>query len=279
MEAAETPWAHEKSWREVREYLDSGNDMAILPVGSVEQHGPHMPIGHDALAAHHVAQDAGRRAGILVYPTLWYGWTNNHMALTGTVTLKPETLTAVVTDIMSSLLYHGFNRVIIVNGHRRANLAPLEIAVNQMRQKTGAVLAIVDVGIIAFDRIADIRTTPPGGQGHACELEASHALHMYPHLVDMEEATPKNSNPNPEWMTSHHINDPGVDAPRFFYPKTVAEYRAEIGDEGQSGDPTQATPEKGRAFHEAVVERLIGVIEYLKTREVNVHHRPAPFED
>ena len=189
-------------------------------MGSVEQHGPHMPIGHDAFAAHYVARDAGRRAGVLVYPTLWYGWTNNHMALTGTVTLRPETLTAVVTDIMSSLLYHGFNRVIIVNGHRRANLAPLEIAVNQMRQKTGAALAIVDVGIIAFDRIADIRTTPPGGQGHACELEASHALHMNPHLVDMEKATPQSSNPNPEWMTGHHISDPAVDAPRFFYPKT-----------------------------------------------------------
>ena len=215
----DTPWAHEKSWREVREYMDSGNDLVILPVGSIEQHGPHMPMGHDALAAHHVARDAGRRAGVLVYPTLWYGWSNNHMALTGTITLRPETLTAVVTDIMASLLYHGFNRVIVVNGHRRANLAPLEIAVNQMRQKTGAALAVVDVGIIAFDRVAEIRTTPPGGVGHADEMETSHALHMNPHLVDMEKATPQNSNPEPEWMTAHHINGSGGGRAALFLPQ------------------------------------------------------------
>ena len=279
MDTQDTPWAHEKSWREVREYLDSGQDLALLPVGSVEQHGPHMPMGHDAFAAHYVVRDAALRAGVLAYPTLWYGWSNNHMALPGTITLRPETLTAIVTDIIGSILYHGFNRVIVVNGHRRANLAPLEIAANQMRQKTGAAVAVVDVGIIAFDKVAEIRTTPPGGVGHADELETSHALHMNPHLVDQEKATPQTSNPNPQWMTAHHITDPAVDAPRFYYPKTVAEYRAEIGDQGQSGDPTAASPEKGRAFHEAVVERLMGVIEYLKTREVNVHHRPAPFDD
>ena len=279
MDTQDTPWAHEKSWRAVREYLGSGQDLALLPVGSVEQHGPHMPMGHDAFAAHYVARDAGQRAGVLVYPTLWYGWSNNHMALPGTITLRPETLTAIVTDIIASILYHGFNRVIVVNGHRRGNLAPLEIAVNQMRQKTGAAVAVVDVGIIAFDKVAEIRTTPPGGVGHADELETSHALHMNPHLVNQEKAKPRMSNPNPDWMTAHHITDPAVDAPRFFYPKTVGEYGAEIGDQGQSGDPTAATAEKGRAFHEAVVERLIGVIEYLKTREVNVHHRPAPFDD
>ena len=85
MDTQDTPWAHEKSWREVREYLGSGQDLALLPVGSVEQHGPHMPMGHDAFAAHYVARDAGQRAGVLVYPTLWYGWSNNHMALPGTV--------------------------------------------------------------------------------------------------------------------------------------------------------------------------------------------------
>ena len=76
MEAAETPWAHEKSWREVRDYLDSGNDMAILPVGSVEQHGPHMPMGHDALAAHHV-RNAGRGRAFWSTPPLVRGGPNN----------------------------------------------------------------------------------------------------------------------------------------------------------------------------------------------------------
>ena len=107
--------------------------------------------------------------------------------------------------------------MIVVNGHRRGNLAPLEIAVNQMRQKTGAAIAVVDVGIIAFDKVAEIRTTPPGGVGHADELETSHALHMYPHLVNQEKAKPRMSNPNPDWMTAHHITDPGGGRPPVFF--------------------------------------------------------------
>ncbi len=72
------------------------------------------------------------------------------------------------------MLFHGFNRVVVVNGHRRGNLPPLEIAVNELRHQTGAVFAIVDVGIVAFDRVAEIRTSPPGGVGHADETDDSH---------------------------------------------------------------------------------------------------------
>jgi creatinine amidohydrolase len=176
----DTPWVHELSWRAVRDYLDSGNDLALLPVGAVEQHGPHMPMGHDAFAAQNICADAARRAGVLAYPTLWYGWSHHHMALPGTVTLRPTTLTAIVTDILKSMLYHGFSRAIVVNGHRRANLPPIEIAVNELRHQTGAALAVVDVGIVAFDRVAEIRTSPPGGVGHADEMETSHALYMNP---------------------------------------------------------------------------------------------------
>lgn len=274
----ETPWVHELTWREVRDYLDGGNDLVLLPVGSVEQHGPHMPMGHDAFAAQNVVADAARRAGVLAYPTLWYGWTYHHMALPGTVSLRPATLTAVVTDLLRSVVFHGFNRAVVVNGHRRANLAPLEIAVTELRHQTGAALAVVDVGIVAADKIPGIRTTPPGGVGHADELETSHALHMNPELVRMERAEARMMNPRPAWLTGHHTSDPAVEAPRFHYPKTVEEARKDAGDLGSTGDPTAATAEKGRAFHEAVVERLVGVIEHLKRQEVSVRRRPAPFD-
>ena len=274
----DTVWVHELSWREIRDYLNAGNDLVLLPVGSVEQHGPHMPMGHDAFAAHYISEDAARRAGVLTYPTLWYGWNHHHMALPGSVTLRPATLTAIVTDLLKSMLYHGFNRVIVVNGHRRGNLPPLEIAVNELRHQTGAVLAIVDVGIVAIDRVAEIRTTPPGGVGHADEIEASHALHMYPGLVHLERAEARMTDPKPQWLTAHHTADPAVEAPRFFFPKTVEESRKSAGEFGNTGDPTAATAEKGRAFHEAVVERLVGIIEHLKKVPLDIRCRPAPFD-
>ena len=274
----DTPWVHELSWRAVRDYLDSGNDVALLPVGAVEQHGPHMPMGHDAFAAQNICADAARRAGVLAYPTLWYGWSHHHMALPGTVTLRPTTLTAIVTDILKSMLYHGFSRAIVVNGHRRANLPPIEIAVNELRHQTGAALAVVDVGIVAFDRVAEIRTSPPGGVGHADEMETSHALYMNPDLVHLEYAETRMTNPEPQWLTGHHTSDPAVEAPRFYFPKTVEEARKDAGDAGNTGDPSAATAEKGRAFHEAVVERLVGIIDHLKKVPINVRRRPAPFD-
>jgi creatinine amidohydrolase len=237
-----------------------------------------MPMGHDAFAAQNICADAARRAGVLAYPTLWYGWSHHHMALPGTVTLRPSTLTAIVTDILKSMLYHGFNRAIVVNGHRRANLPPIEIAVNELRHQTGAALAVVDVGIVAFDRVAEIRTSSPGGVGHADEMETSHALHMNPGLVHLEDAKARMTDPEPRWLTGHHISDPAVDAPRFYFPKTVEEARKDVGDAGNTGDPTAATAEKGRAFHEAVVERLVGIIDYLKKVPLDVRNRPAPFD-
>lgn len=67
----DTPWVHELSWREVRDYLDSGNDLALLPVGAVEQHGPHMPMGHDAFAAQNICADAARGCARLSHTLVW----------------------------------------------------------------------------------------------------------------------------------------------------------------------------------------------------------------
>ena len=86
------------------------------------------------------------------------------------------------------------------------------------------------------------------------------------------------TNPEPRWLTGHHTSDPAVEAPRFYFPKTVEEARKDAGDAGNTGDPSAATAEKGRAFHEAVVERLVGIIDHLKKVPIDVRRRPAPFD-
>lgn len=136
----------------------------------------------------------------------------------------------------------------------------------------------MDVGLVAHDKLSDIRTSEPGGLGHADELETSHALYMNPELVDMELGEVRMSNPNPEWLTGHHHVDPAIDAPRIHFPKTVEEYKKSAGDQGQIGDPTAATADKGRAFHEAVVGRLVDAIAYLKKVPLDIKCRPAPFD-
>ncbi|MQY69403.1 MAG: hypothetical protein GH145_00870 [Firmicutes bacterium] len=91
-----TPWLHELNWKEVLEYLKD-NDTLILPVGSTETHGSHLPIGTDAMVGIRLAEEAGQRTGVLVAPPLWYGHTPHHLGHAGTASLSAETYIGEVT--------------------------------------------------------------------------------------------------------------------------------------------------------------------------------------
>ena len=99
--------------------LDRDETVFILPLGSVEQHGNHMPVGTDTLLAHSVSLAAAERSvgETAVLPPPWYGFSAHHMRFPGSITLKAETLMAVAEDIVGSLVAHGFRRILIVNGH------------------------------------------------------------------------------------------------------------------------------------------------------------------
>jgi creatinine amidohydrolase len=130
-------------WEEVRDHLQK-DDVIIIPVGSTEQHGPQLPLGTDSMVAIALAEDAAREAGALVATPIWFGWNPHHMAYPGTITLHPETLIELVTDMCQSLIYHSFRRIIILNDHRVANMVPLTIASTRLRERTGTCVAVAD---------------------------------------------------------------------------------------------------------------------------------------
>ncbi len=104
------------TWPEVGAYLERANGI-LLPVGSTEQHGPNGPLGTDALCPEAVAEAAAERLGVLVAPTLALGVAPYHMAFPGTITLAPETFSAVLRETATSLARHGFARLYVLNGH------------------------------------------------------------------------------------------------------------------------------------------------------------------
>ena len=134
-------WLQEMKWEEVRDHLQK-DDVVIIPVGSTEQHGTHLPLGTDSMVAIALAEDAAKEAGALVAPPIWFGWSPHHMAYPGTITIRPETLIELIMDVCRSLIYHGFHRVIVLNGHRVANMAPLTIAATTLREQTGAYVVV-----------------------------------------------------------------------------------------------------------------------------------------
>ena len=116
----------EIGWPDVAVYLE-GDDRIILPIGSTEQHGRHLPLGTDTMVPTALAHRLGERTGVLVAPTVTYGMSLHHLGFPGSVSLRPETLTHVLEDILRSLHRHGFRRVFVLNGHG-GNVAPLRMA-------------------------------------------------------------------------------------------------------------------------------------------------------
>ncbi len=263
-------WLQEMTWEEIRDHLQR-DDIVLLPVGSTEQHGTHLPLGTDSLTAIGLAADVAKATGALAAPPLWYGWSPHHLAYPGTITLVPEHLTAVVVDIGTSLAYHGFGRLVIINGHREANLAPLKIAQTRLVNETGQAVVIVDPYHFGAEVAMRIRASSPGGVGHADELETGHLLHLRPDLVDMSKAV-RNMPPERRFFSS----DPYVPGDRVVAASSIEGFRSRTEPYGTSGDPLPATAEKGKLYHETMVRDMVALIEDMRSVPVSLKEIVPP---
>jgi creatinine amidohydrolase len=255
-------YLHQWTWAEVKGYLKK-DSVILLPFGSTEQHGLHLPLGNDALVAIRLAEDAARATKTIVAPPCWYGWSPHHMAYPGTISITPETLTRVLYEVLRSLIYHGFKRLIVINGHRSANLPPLQIAATRIRNETGAYVTIVDPFFFADTASRAIKESPPGGIGHAEELETSHMMHIFPDLVNMKKAVK-----NLPHFKKFHITDPYFIGDRTFTPASVESFRELTKPSGVKGDPTLASAAKGRTLHRALLKNLVELIKMARKEKV-----------
>jgi len=261
------PWLHQMAWEEVRDHLRK-DDVVIVPIGSTEQHGRHCPLRTDSMVAIALAEDAAKEAGTLIAPPIWFGWSAWHMGYPGSITIRPEVLKEFVSDVVVSLVCHGFARVIILNGHRMANLPILEPLAQRVKALTGAYVAVVDPHLIGRRIVAEVRESEPGGFGHADEIETSHMLHIHPDLVDMSVAV-KNVGTIGSFYT-FHLPDPQVDMDAVYLPSTQEEFLKRTQPSGVFGDPTLATREKGELYHRAVVSNLVRLIEEARRAPVTL---------
>ncbi len=250
-------WLQEMRWQEVQQFRDKGRDLALIPVGSVEQHGFHLPVGTDSMVAIRLAEEAAQRTNAIVTPPLWFGWSPHHLALPGTISIRPQVLIEVLFDVLSSLAAHGFKRFVIINGHRIANLPWIQISAEKAQRELDVKVVIYDPAYMSKE-IAD--SMGFGEVGHAEEAETSHMLHIMPHLVQMKEAKDFVS---PETRL-YHV-DPRVPGDTLCYVPSTAKDLEQKAEEsgGAHGRPTLATGEKGKQLHEHLLARLIEVIREL----------------
>ncbi len=251
----------EFTWPEIREAV-AQNRVAVLPVGTIEQHGPHLPLVTDVLTATEMSRRAvaGMPGEAVLLPSVYYAFNEHHMDFPGTIAVRGETFINYVTDIGTSLARHGFRKILLVNGHG-SNVPFLDIAARNITIGSESICAMVPWwSLVPKALIQEVRESEfPGGMAHGCELETSVLLYLAGDLVQMDKA----ERDMPAQRSEYFYWDLQVPSPVFFQ-----EFFSRYSRTGTSGDPTKATAEKGRRFVDAVVENLGRLIRELRERRI-----------
>jgi len=213
------------TWPEIR---DCESDLAVLPVGSTEQHGPHAPLGTDTLTATAVAEagvEAYREqtgADVPVAPTIPVGIAAEHRGFDGTLWVSPDTFRAYVRETVASLAHHGFDRVVIVNGHGGNTDA--------LREVTGTISREDAAYAVAFTWFDSIDTEEEMGHGGA--VETSLVSHLDREAIREDELPVAREGASEGWG-------------EWVAGVNLAHDSEEFTDNGVVGDPTAATTELG----------------------------------
>jgi creatinine amidohydrolase len=234
--------------------LDREQTVVMLPVGSVEQHGNHLPLGTDTMLSHATALAAAEQAeDVVVLPPPWYGFSAHHLRFAGSITLRPETLIGLCEDIVASVVRHGFRRILIVNGHG-GNGGVIDVLAATLGHKHHgrARVAALTYFTLAREEIAELRRSEPGGMGHACEFETSMMQHVRPELVRIGLAATTYPDPGSTYLTTDLL---GAQAVRVYHDF------GDLSSTGTLGDPSLASPEAGAKFFAASVRALGAFIE------------------
>ncbi|MDP9224877.1 MAG: creatininase family protein [Actinomycetota bacterium] len=252
------------SWPEVRRAVREDR-VPIVPIGTLEDHGPHLPIDTDVTLVEAICRAASTElsdASVLL-PAVVHGYSPHHMDFPGTITIGWDTFCRYCTDIALSLVRHGFKRVLLVNGHgSNQNLVEMAARLTMVEEPDSLVAAAFYLSGTASQRvIAEARESDRGGMAHACELETSLYLHLDPSAVDMSAAVDERGYP-----ANEHMWMDWSDGPLKLMP-----WWSSFSDSGVQGDATLATPEKGKLLFEAAVAELVSFVAQL--RQTSVHRR------
>ena len=227
------------------DFCNAPFDKVILPLGSLESHGPHLPFATDTFTAYLLACEiASHVPKTVVLPPLNYGMSEHYKEFSFTVSLQPETEILLIFDILESIFREGILKVFILNGHD-GNIAPIEIASRKIKVRHP------EMKIVSLDAWWNMLgpLLPPSffevwnGLGHGGEAETSIALALFPELCEPEHACGMVPDLPP------HIE--------------VKWKFSELTNCGASGDPTKGTREKGLAMKDLLIKTVVGVLREL----------------
>jgi creatinine amidohydrolase len=233
---------HLSTWADVGKFLERSRTIAV-PIGSNEQHGPTGLLGTDWLCPEIIAYEAQKTADILIAPTFNIGMAQHHLGFPGTISLRPSTFIAAIGDWTRSLVAHGFEKILFLNGHG-GNIASIEAAFSEVyaeasfaKRRSGCALKLCNwwdlegVGELAHKQF------PTGHGVHATPSEIAITQWAFPDAI-------KSADYTPQIAVSGPIRD-------------ALDFRARFPDGRVGSDPGQATPEKGGELVKLAAQSLV----------------------
>ncbi len=242
------------SWTELAGLRDR-IELVLIPIGSTEQHGPHLGLGQDHLIAQAFCERAARRLAprLLALPAIPWGISDHHMNFAGSMTLRPETFMDLLEDVVLSMRHHGFRRFLIVNGHG-GNEAFTGAAVQELGLRLDIdFLAALPHYTLARDTVKE--TLGMDGPTHACEVEASHAYYLAPDLIRADRLTKAELdepfNELRDKLTSNELE--------WVVPLDA------ITANGALDDARRGSRAAGQRIIEAAIDDLADIVEFLRS--------------
>ncbi len=217
-------------------------EVAVIPVAAIEPHNRHLPEGQDFLHTSYIAEQSCKTAwerckSMICLPTIPYGVDCNLMDFPLAIHVSQATLDAMIKDIILSLLHHGIQKIVIINGHGGNDFSPL---IRQIQCDLDVHVFLCNWWTVAMDKYEEIFEKP---DDHAGEFETSIALELFPELVEYEKA-------------GNGIAKPfRFEALQKGWIKTSRRF-AKLNDHCATGEPSDATAEKGRKYLDLVLERI-----------------------
>ena len=236
-------WLDELSTNEAAQAAKNGA-VIIFPIGSVEEHGEHLPLCTDSIQPEFIALEVAKKTGCLVAPPFRYGVCNSTRNFPGTLTIQFDTLYRVVADVLSELIRSGFSRIIVMSGHAgNSHMVALRLAAQEIVTKSEGKVRIMVLSDFDFaEELSDQYAKP--NDGHAGTLETSRVMAISPELIKAKGAANK-------WLI-----------PRF----EVIVHPEEFMGNGVHGDPTAASAYKGKKINDYIIDQVEKLVRQLQTK-------------
>jgi creatinine amidohydrolase len=243
--------------------------VVLLPVGAVEDHGPHLPLSTDNIIVEAICLETARRAQgeALVMPSVAYGLDEHHMDFPGTVSIGIQTLISYVADVALSAARHGFTHILIVNGHG-SNTSIVDLAARRVVTETGVICGAMSPSAaidptLAEPSLSRMRRSGAGGIAHAGEYETAMMLHLRPDLVQMDRAVREMGQLKLAFFSWDHAT-----------PSILAwqDWWSRMSESGVCGDPTVATAEFGQALFDTTVDNFVRFLREYRAIPIRPRH-------